>query len=180
MRPALRIGVLAYIAFIFAVPLNCTAGQYGVADQSQSDSVKQLLNELGKTPNGSDVQAAVVDLQYEAAYCSSLYNVFYAGAVQAGAKPKDTAKLHTAAQDALRLTFVLGQKIGMSEAALEAQDKVDTQRIKDEMHGSWVNAPIVIEKHGPTCKALLERPDSRLSYWLRVERKNGDRARHRK
>lgn len=149
-----------------------------IALAANHPGIVHFATQLSKDSRVTDLRNAEIDLEYEAAKCNAYYTVNYALAIKSGYKNTLTGKkMERASLFASKLTFLLGKGIGMSQAAMDAQMKMDIHDIAKKLGKNYVNIPEVVENVGLPCKALLEHPTDRLAYWLKFERKQDARAR---
>lgn len=146
-------------------------------DSPPPKGLVESMQEASKTTNPNDIHAAVADMQYQSAMCTAFYTLAYQGAVQAGIKDTDLAPMKAANDQSTQITLALAKYLGMSEAALESQLKVNMSTLMDAMNHTWDNAPVIVDKYGIPCKTFMESPLVSWAHWLKIERENGERSR---
>lgn len=132
------------------------------------------------TPNTpQDWHAAKTDLAYDYLRCASLYNLQYAMAKRSGASKQQLAELKQISSNVMKETFGVMRQAKMSKDTAVAAMKMFTNQMMKDMDNRMDNAGVLIPKYGTVCKGMLEDPMARMNYWIKVENKNGERARKR-
>ena len=152
-----------------AIALLLLVAATAAADSQQGSLAAVLAGGKDKDPEA--MKRALIDLEYDAAKCTAYYKLTYAQAERSGYSGPQVDGTKQAGDDALRLTTMLSNGLGMSMEAVEAQLKEDMESIVKDFGKDMVNAPAVLEKTGIPCKNLLEHPDQRLAHWQSVESK---------
>lgn len=71
--------------------------------------------------------------------------------------------MRNASDELLGLAHQLGEPVGKTIAALDAQTKLMYQDMKSSINGNCVNVAILLERYANYCKRLVETPDFRVA-----------------
>jgi len=140
---------------------------------SSQTTIKHFLNDVNKQQPSGPEKAALLDIQHDAATCMSFYGIVIANEKKSGDSPALIAKQQANYRLASMLTSGLGNKVGLIKVSLEAQQKMEYQKIFNFSGRNWTNMPMVVKKYEPVCRQTIHDPKARLSYWKYSELKRG-------
>ena len=157
------------IASACALFVSCGLPCFASSPQSRVDS---FLGEISKTHQSAPERAALLDIQNDAATCSSFYNIAITDEKRSGENPAQIARHQAAYHVASTLTSVLGKKTGMTNIALKAQQQMSSQKLRGFSRDPLANLPVVVvRKYEPVCNQIIKNPKARFAYWVAIERR---------
>ena len=116
-----------------------------------------------------NARLALASFLSETAECAMFYSILGQGQNVSGEQWQDGKKFQLLSEEMVLGALDLAKRINMKPETLMAMMEDFGKTMGEQIGHDAINIRILTVKHGDFCKALVENPSVRLTYWLSKE-----------